>query len=191
MGTDDLHCEQRQDSHVAEDFEGSPAHDWTLIAAVSANGVIGRSGELPWRLSTDLRRFKRLTMGHCLLMGRKTFESIGRALPGRQTIVLSLQSSVELPSGVQRARSLMHAARLVEPNRRVMVVGGAEIYQHALPCCSNLLITRVKAEIPGDTFFPSIDWSQWFLVSSEFQDSGPGDEWASEFQQWQRIKLAD
>jgi dihydrofolate reductase len=190
MENTDLHGAQPQGIDLGRKSEKTLAHNWTLIVAVSSNGVIGRSGELPWKLRTDLRRFKQMTMGHCLLMGRKTFESIGRLLPGRQTIVLSRQSPAELPLGVCWACSLNQVEERVESKRRVMVVGGAEIYRLALPFCSHLWITRVQADVVGDTLFPELDWSQWQLLSSVFEDSGPGDDWPTEFQQWQRIKPA-
>jgi len=161
---------------------------WTLIAAVAENGVIGNQNGLPWRLSSDLRRFKQLTMGHCLLMGRKTFESIGKTLPGRQTIVLSRQNSGQFPAGVKVASNLQEVGELVEPGRRVMVVGGAEVYHRALPVCDALWITRVQSDVAGDTFFPEVDWSQWQLQSRTFADASPRDDWPTEFQQWQRTK---
>ena len=163
--------------------------NWTLIVAVSSNGVIGHKGSLPWRLSSDLRRFKRLTMGHCLLMGRKTFESIGRALPGRQTICLSRNAAVNYGPGVQVASCLEDVLDLVEKGRRVMVVGGADVYRLTLPVCGFLWITRVLADVPGDTYFPEVDWHEWELLSSIHFDSGPNDEWPTDFQQWQRKKV--
>lgn len=171
-------------------IEESAAADqnWTLVVAVSRNGVIGRSDALPWKLRSDLKRFKRMTMGHCLLMGRKTYDSIGRPLPGRQTIVLSRSRSMSPASGYSVAESLSQVAELVEPGRQVMVVGGAEVYRQALtespPRCSSIWLTRVLADVPGDTFFPEIDWDQWQLQSSEACPSGEGDDWPTEFQIW-------
>ena len=159
---------------------------WTLVAAASRNNVIGRSGELPWKLSSDLRRFKRLTMGHCLLMGRKTFESIGRSLPGRQTIVLSRSSHLQLPSDVQLINGLGEVERNVEPGRSVMVVGGAEIYSAALIYCRRIWLTRVLADIEGDTFLPMINWSEWELESKESFEAAEGDDWPTEFLKWSR-----
>lgn len=159
---------------------------WTLVVAVSRNGVIGRGSELPWRLSSDLRRFKRMTMGNCLLMGRKTYDSIGRALPGRQTIVLSRSGIPEVTEGVRIAKDLASVAPLVESGRKVMVVGGAEVYRSAIPYCDTIWLTRVLADIDGDVRFPSIDWTEWQLESSEPCDAGPRDDWPTEFQIWGR-----
>ncbi len=166
--------------------------DWTLVVAVARNGVIGRADALPWKLRSDLQRFKRMTMGHCLLMGRKTYDSIGRPLPGRQTIVLSrnaVQSSQSSPSKISDpiyVRELSDVAHCVEPGRRVMVVGGAEVYRATLGYCSTIWLTRVLADVEGDTFFPELDWEQWQLDSSEFMEAGEHDQWPTEFQVWHR-----
>ncbi len=164
--------------------------DWTLVVAVSRNGVIGRGEALPWKLRSDLQRFKKLTMGHCLLMGRKTYDSIGRPLPGRQTIVLSRTLTQPADAGYQVANNLGQVAAIVEAGRRVMVVGGAEIYRQILSDypsrCSTIFLTRVLAEVEGDTYFPEIDWQQWSLDASEAHPAGPHDEWPTEFQVWTR-----
>ncbi|MEO8269415.1 MAG: dihydrofolate reductase [Aureliella sp.] len=164
--------------------------NWTIVVAVSRNGVIGRGDGLPWKLRSDMQRFKRMTMGHCLLMGRKTYESIGRPLPGRQTIVLSRTPSRMPVNGYFVAESFPRAAELVEPNRQVMIVGGAEIYRQILaespPRCSTIWLTRVLADVSGDTFFPEVDWEQWQLQSSEACPPGDGDDWPTEFQIWTR-----
>lgn len=161
-----------------------PDRGWTLVVAISQNNVIGHQGDLPWRLSSDLRRFKQLTMGHALLMGRKTFESIGKALPGRQTIVLS-RSGFEVPDpSIRVVSDVSEVDGVLEDGRQVMVVGGAQIYEAALPWCSRLWITRVQAEVAGDVFFPDLDWDRWKLESTESIPTGPKDEWPTEFQRW-------
>ena len=162
------------------------AANWTLVVAIAQNGVIGRGDALPWKLSSDLQRFKRMTMGHCLLMGRKTYESIGRPLPGRQTIVLSRSAfSTRFPEVVV-VPQLSDVAAQVDPNRRVMVVGGAQIYAAALPSCNTIWLTRVLADVPGDTYFPEVDWSAWECLSSESIEAGSKDEWPTVFQIWRR-----
>lgn len=160
---------------------------WTVVVAMAKNDVIGRSGQLPWRLSSDLQRFKRMTMGHCLLMGRKTFESIGRALPGRQTIVLSQQGLAKVPTGVTVIDSIDKVDQNVEPERKVMVVGGGEIYQAALSRCDTIWLTRILTEVKGDVLFPAIDWTEWQLSFTETFDASPKDDWPTEFQVWTRI----
>jgi dihydrofolate reductase len=166
------------------------AHDiqpsWIAVVAVADNGVIGRGDQLPWRLSSDLRRFKSLTMGHCLLMGRKTFQSIGRPLPGRQTIILSRRNfQCEYPE-IKVVSKLSQVNNFVEDSRNVMVVGGAEIYRAALRRCSQIWITRVRAEVEGDVYFPTVDWSQWKRIHFESLEASDKDQWPTEFEKWTR-----
>ena len=140
----------------------------SIIVAVAENGVIGRDNDLPWHLPADLKRFKRLTMGHHLLMGRRTFESIGRALPGRQMIVIS-RGRPELPSGVGLAPSLEGAlakARAAGEDE-VFIAGGAQIYRLALPLAERLYLTRIHREFPGEIIFPEFDETAWRIVERE------------------------
>jgi dihydrofolate reductase len=140
----------------------------SIIAALSENGVIGRGGQLPWHLSADLQRFKRLTLGHSIVMGRKTWESIGRPLPGRRMIVVTRQSGYRA-EGVEAAKSLDDALELssVANDDEVFVIGGAEIYSLALPRADRLYLTLVHAKIDGDAVFPQIDWNAWQQTASE------------------------
>jgi dihydrofolate reductase len=139
-----------------------------LIAAVADNGVIGRDGDLPWRLPADLKRFKAWTMGHPILMGRRTWESIGRPLPGRRSIVLTRGDSLKGVAGVETAGNLEEALALAaESGNDVFVIGGAAIYREALPRAHRLILTRVHGEVEGDTHFPAFDSQQWRLVESE------------------------
>lgn len=138
----------------------------SLIVAASDNDVIGRDGQLPWKLSADLRRFKRLTMGHHLIMGRKTFESIGRPLPGRTTIVLSRQRDYA-PEGVLVAHSPDEVRQLVAADREPFVVGGAEIYRLLLPWVGKIYLTRVHCLIEGDTLFDFVRWDDWDIQRHE------------------------
>lgn len=135
----------------------------TLVVAMGANGVIGVDGGLPWRLPEDLAHFKKLTMGHPMVMGRTTFESIGRPLPGRTMIVLTRESDWSA-DGVEVARSLKAAlTRAQELDDEVFVVGGAQVYAQALDAglVDLMCVTRVAAAPYGDTWFPKIDWEQW------------------------------
>ncbi len=135
----------------------------TLVVAIGANGVIGVDGGLPWRLPEDLAHFKKLTMGHPLVMGRATFDSIGRPLPGRTTIVLSRDPHWSAP-GVEVAPTLEAALeRANELDEEVFLVGGAQIYAQALKAglVDLMCVTRVAASPEGDTWFPKIDWLQW------------------------------
>lgn len=158
---------------------------WTLVVAMDRNGVIGKDGDLPWRLSSDLRRFKKITMGHALVMGRKTFESIGRPLPGRQTIVLS-RKGLESPSEVEVVGSLEEIDSVVEPGREVMVVGGGQIYEVLLPRCGTVHLTRVHVDVKGDACFPSVDWDTWSRTHSELVPAGEKDDWESTYEIWER-----
>lgn len=138
----------------------------TLVAAVAANGVIGVDGDLPWRLPEDLAHFKHLTMGHPMIMGRATFDSIGRALPGRTTIVVTRNADWSA-EGVETAPSLEVALeRAAELDDDVFVVGGGQIYAQALEAdaVDLLCITRVAAAPDGDTSFPPVDWERWTPV---------------------------
>jgi dihydrofolate reductase len=140
----------------------------SIIVAVAENGVIGRDNELPWRLSADLKRFKALTMGHHLLLGRKTFASIGRALPGREMIVVS-RGTPPLPDGVHLAHSVkegIERARSYDEDE-LFVAGGASVYAATLPLCDRIYMTHVEAEIDGDVVFPEVDLSSWSEVRRE------------------------
>ena len=135
----------------------------TLVVAIGANRVIGVDGGLPWRLPEDLAQFKKLTMGHPMIMGRSTFESIGRALPGRTSIVLSRDPSWSA-DGVEVASTLEAALeRAHELDDEVFVVGGAQVYTQALEAglVDLMCVTRVAASPDGDTLFPMIDWMPW------------------------------
>jgi dihydrofolate reductase len=135
----------------------------TLVVAMGANGVIGVDGGLPWRLPEDLAHFKQLTMGHPMVMGRRTFESIGRALPGRTTIVVTRDHEWSA-DGVELAPTIEAAiTRAQEIDDEVFVVGGAQIYSQVLDAglVDLMCVTRVAAAPVGDTSFPKIDWLRW------------------------------
>ena len=128
----------------------------SIIAAVGRNNrAIGKAGALLWRISDDLKRFKRLTLGHPVIMGRKTFESIGKALPDRTNIVITRHSDFRA-DGVVVARSLEEAIEIAskQEEKEIFIIGGGEIYQQALPLCRKLLLTEVESDAEGDVFFP-------------------------------------
>lgn len=137
----------------------------SIIVAASENGVIGRAGALPWRLPSDLRRFKRLTMGHGLIVGRRTFESIGRALPGRRMVVLTTQRAWHA-ADVRAARTLDEALELAGGDE-VFVGGGGQVYRQTLERADRMYLTTVKQHVEGDTFFPPFDPADWTTVSRE------------------------
>jgi dihydrofolate reductase len=146
----------------------------TILAAVARNGVIGVGGGMPWQLPDEQALFKELTLGHVLVMGRRTFDSIGRPLPGRTTIVVTRNPRWQFASElVLRASTLAEAlAAAGEIDDEVFVVGGAGVYAEALPVADRLALTFVDAEPDGDTFFPAVDWSDWVEVARR-----PGAGW--------------
>lgn len=166
-----------------------------IIAAVARNGVIGADGAMPWRLSTDLRRFKALTLGHPVVMGRRTFDAIGRPLPGRANIIVSRRVDFA-PAGAAVVPSL--EAALAAGRRAaeaagvdtVFVIGGGEIYRAALPVAGRLLITHVETEPDGDTRFPAIDPAEWAVVAEESVPAGATDSAATRFVNYERRETA-
>jgi dihydrofolate reductase len=137
-----------------------------VIVAVDEHGGIGRDGRLPWHLPEDLKRFKALTMGHPIVMGRRTWDSIGRPLPGRRSIVLSRQPGLVI-EGAEVVPSLENALRVAGAAPEVLVIGGAEIYREALPLADWIHLTRVHATVQADTFFPRLDAAEWEEVARE------------------------
>ncbi len=162
-----------------------------FVVAVAANGVIGREGELPWRLSTDMKRFKALTIGKPVLMGRKTWASLGRPLPGRPNIVISrdpafvaegAETAPSLDAALDRARA--HAAALGVDE--VCVIGGGEIYRQSIGMVDILHVTEVQAEVEGDTLFPAIDPAIFEKVFEEDLPRSERDSHAMHFVTWRR-----
>lgn len=163
----------------------------SIIAAVSDNNVIGRDNTIPWHISTDLKRLKSLTMGHHMLMGRRTFESLGRPLPGRTLVVITHDSNFK-PDGVLTAHSLEKAIDLASLDEEIFIAGGAQIYEQALHRAGRMYITRVHVEIDGDTFFPEFDdVTEWTLVDAEHCEADDKNEYPYSFLTYERAgKLA-
>jgi len=157
-----------------------------LIAAVAANGVIGRDGRLPWRLPEDLRRFRALTTGHAIIMGRRTWESLPHALPGRQNLVVTRQQAYRAP-GASIASSLEDALRNVAYPPPPFVIGGGELYRAALPFAQTAFVTEIARAFDGDSTFPPLDPHQWVETSREagMQESAVGFAYA--FVMYERI----
>lgn len=155
-----------------------------IIAAVADNGVIGRSNGLPWHLPADLQRFKQLTTGHTLIMGRKTYESIGRALSRRRSIVITRNPAFH-PDGVDVARSFDDALRLAG-DARAFAIGGAAVFDAALPHADELYLTRVHAAIEGDVVFPPFDERDWELVEAERREPDERNPFPVTFQVYRR-----
>ncbi len=142
----------------------------SIIVAMSENRIIGRDDQLPWKLPADHKRFRSLTLGHHLLLGRKTFESIGRPLPGRKIVVITRQSDFSSP-GVLVAHSLDGALELCQGDDEVFIGGGAGIYQEALALADRIYLTVLHQKFEGDTLFPAYDSSDWRVTERE--DHGP------------------
>lgn len=152
----------------------------SIVVAVAENGVIGRQGDLPWRLSTDLRRFKRITMGHHLLMGRKTYESIGRLLPGRTTAILTRSPEYRV-EGAVIGHSVSELLQQID-DTEIFVVGGEAVYAAALPMANCMHFTRVHTTIDdGDAFFPPVDWGQWSVVEQQEHPADDKNQFASTY----------
>jgi dihydrofolate reductase len=150
----------------------------SVIAAVARNGVIGRDNALPWRLPEDLKRFKLLTMGHHIIMGRKTYESLGRLLPGRTTVIVSRNAQYAVP-GALVAGSLKQALTACAADDEVFVIGGAQLYREALPLADKLYLTLIDKDFEGDAHFPPYDAARWHEASRESGISGDG--WGYDF----------
>lgn len=146
----------------------------SIIVAVGEGGVIGRDGSMPWHLPADLARFKRLTLGHHLLLGRKTWEAIGRPLPGRKMVVITRRRDYA-PEGVEVVASPAEAVdrAAAAGDDEAFVAGGGEIYRQLLPRCQRVYLTRIQGRFEGDTRFPELDQEEWRLVARE---DHPADE---------------
>jgi len=144
-----------------------------IIAAVAANGVIGAGGGLPWRLPEDLRHFKQLTLGHPVIMGRRTWESIGKALPGRLNIVVTRQAGFAA-AGASVAHSLAAALEVCRDAERAFVIGGAELYREALAVSDVLELTEIHRDYAGDTRFPEFDRAHWREAMREAHTTADG-----------------
>ncbi len=159
-----------------------------LIAAVARNGVIGRDNALPWRLKADLAHFKAATTGHPVVMGRKTWESLGRALPGRRNMVVTRDTAYRAPGAEVFASPEAAIDAVVEAGgERLFVIGGAEIYRQTIACADRLLLTEVQAdEIDGDTRFPFIDQSVFVETGREAHSADESNEFDYDFVEYAR-----
>lgn len=143
----------------------------SVIVAVAQNGIIGNDNQLIWHISEDLKRFKAITSGHPVVMGRKTFESLGRPLPNRTNVVITRNRDY-IAEGCKMAGSLEEAVSMFPAEEEVFVIGGGEIYRQAMPIADRFYLTVVHADYEGDTHFPEWDKTQWRLISEERHDRG-------------------
>lgn len=160
-----------------------------IIAAVADNGVIGRAGTLPWRLPADLKHFKALTRGHAVVMGRRTYESIGRPLPQRRNYVLTRDDTWSAP-GTTRVASLDDAVAAARDagEQALFVIGGQAVYRDALDRADRLELTRVHAAVEGDAHFPSYDEQAWRLVDEQYHAADDRHAYAMTFQRYERAR---
>lgn len=157
----------------------------SIIVAASANNVIGVKGKLPWRLSDDLRRFKAVTMGKPIVMGRKTWESIGRALPGRRNIVITRQDAFAAP-GCEVVATPEEAVAAAGEAEEIMIIGGSQVYDLFMPAADRVYLTRVHADLEGDAYFSPLDGEVWQLVSDERHAADERNEFAFSFRLYER-----
>jgi dihydrofolate reductase len=157
-----------------------------LIAAMAANRVIGRNNALPWHLPADLKRFKALTMGHPVVMGRKTYESIGRPLPGRQNLVITRSRDYAAP-GCEVVHSLDAALAACRGAQEIFIIGGAELYRESLPRAQRLEFTEIHAEFEGDAIFPEFSLDEWRETGREFHGADAAVSFGYDFVRYERM----
>jgi dihydrofolate reductase len=159
----------------------------SLLVAMDEKRGIGKGGRLPWRLSSDLKRFKALTMGHHIVVGRKTFESIGRPLPGRRTIVVTRNPGLT-PEGCLIAGSVQEAIGIAKANgeNEAFVIGGGDIYAQAIDVADRIYLTQIHTEVDADTFFPELDLDSWVEKESSYQPADEKNEHAFTFKLLER-----
>jgi dihydrofolate reductase len=161
----------------------------SIIAALSSNNVIGKDNDLPWHLSTDLKRLKALTMGHHMIMGRKTYDSVGRPLPGRIIVVITRDPEFAA-EGIEVVHSLEDGIQIAEQagDPEPFIAGGAQIFEQAIHRADRMYLTRVHAEVEGDTFFPDFDdVSEWQLTDSEHFDADEKNDYPFSFLTYDRV----
>jgi dihydrofolate reductase len=169
--------------------EHSPTPLITIVVAMTRNRVIGSNGDMPWHLPADLKHFKAVTWGKPMIMGRKTFASIGKALPGRRNLVIS-RSPQAPEDGVEWFTSLPAALAACNDCEEVMIVGGGMLYQQALPLAQRLWLTEVDCELEGDTWFPAIDNNDWHEVEASVHQADERHRYDLRFRLLERIQIA-
>ena len=144
----------------------------SIIVAMDTNRVIGKDNQMPWHMPADLRHFKEMTMGKPIVMGRKTYDSIGRPLPGRRNVIITRQQDLKI-EGVEIVHSLPEALKLLTAEPEIMIIGGGQVFNEALPLATRLYFTIIEHEFAGDTYFPAWEKSDWQLIE---QEAHPADE---------------
>ena len=157
----------------------------TIIVAVSENFVIGIDNKLPWHISEDLKNFKKVTLNHSVIMGRKTFQSIGKPLIERRNIVITRDKALKI-SGVEVVTNLNDAIDLTNDEKEIFIIGGEQIYNIAMPLATNMIVTKVLTEIKGDAFFPIFNENQWEIISQKNSETEDGLKYS--FINYQKLK---
>ncbi len=155
-------------THPAPIVRGESSPSLSIIVAMAQNRTIGINNTLPWRCPEDLKHFKALTMGHHMIMGRKTFDSIGKPLPGRTTVIVTRNEDLKI-EGCVIAHSLEQALGVCTDDNEIFIVGGAELYTQAMPLVDTLYITEIRQDVAGDAYFPEFDKSEWIEVAREMR----------------------
>jgi len=183
-----LNSSSHRPASEAQPAPDAPAADTPricLIAAMAANRLIGRNNALPWHLPADLKRFKALTTGHPVVMGRKTYESIGKPLPGRRNLVISRNAGYRAP-GCEVVHSLDDALAACRGATEIFIIGGAELYRESLPRAHCLEFTEIHAEFEGDAFFPEFSRMQWREAAREIHGTEAGSAFRYDFVRYER-----
>lgn len=161
----------------------------SAISAVSQNNVIGKNNTLPWHLPADMRFFKQTTMGHPVIMGRKTYDSFEKALPGRENIVITRQKDYSLPDAtvVNSLENALEKATILH-NDEIFILGGSQIFEQSMPILNRIYLTRIHEHFDGDTFFPEINFKEWEKIRDDYNTPDEKNKYAYSFQIWERIK---
>ncbi len=160
----------------------------TIIAATSTNNALGKDNQLVWHLPDDFKRFKTLTSGHYIIMGRKTFESFPKPLPNRTHVIITRQKDYQVPDGCIVVSSLEKAIAICPKNEEIFIIGGGEIYKQSIDIADKVELTRVHTEVEADTFFPEIDTNKWELIFEEFHPNDEKHAFDFTFQTFKKIK---
>lgn len=177
---------QHQQLNADPEKKTKLTNDITIIVAAGENDAIGKDNQLIWHLSADLKRFKTLTSGHCIIMGRKTFESFPKPLPNRTHIVISRQPNYNVPTGVIVVNNLDDALDAAKNDTQPFIIGGGEIYKQAMAFANKIELTRVHASFDADTFFPKIDCNIWKEIQSSYHPKDDNHEYAFTFLSYER-----
>lgn len=161
----------------------------SAITAVSQNNVIGLHNDLPWHLPADMRFFKSTTMGHVVVLGRKSYEAFGKAYPGRTNIVITRQQDYTLPDAivVHSLEEAIQKAKTIE-QQEIFILGGAQIFGQSMPLIDRIYLTRIYQDFDGDAFFPMMDMKEWKLVKDEKHDPDEKNKYTYAFQTWERLR---